>query len=156
MKKTGVVLLIALGAMGWIYLAPRPYDSANLFNWSAPLQKAAWLGVGYLALLMGLFLGVIARALMKLHDAGVDQIAISSVIRASLRRPEFWLCMAGSPVLYGGIAAGAALGGLSYCYLALQTGFSSYIAIRALTESTGTRSGAQEAKATAPPVSTKM
>lgn len=93
-------------------------------------------------MLIGIILGIICRALLREKDQGSQDIRISTLAGLAFKGPDAWLSMFGSPIVYGSILrSGADLPVGAFAFFALQTGFSSYVAIRALMDTTPAPSG---------------
>jgi hypothetical protein len=108
------------------------------------LPASAWISFvsGYLALLIGSFLGVVCRDLIARRRKGQRSIQIINVLKNSLSQIELWVSFLGSPLIFGWILrVGADLSFGAFMYFALQTGFSSYILLDAMIGSTAGEGG---------------
>lgn len=117
------------------------------------LPASAWISFvsGYLALLIGSFLGVVCRDLIAKRRRGQRSIQIVSVLRNSLSQIELWVSFLGSPLIFGWILrVGADLSFGAFMYFALQTGFSSYILLDAMIGSAAGEGGVTGGSAATP------
>lgn len=126
-----------IGLIAWFGLAQAPQETLGFLPGSLGEIRVFLLSLGYLCMVFGMVLGVLARALMRMRDLGQDEVDIRAFVRSSFRRVDFWLSLFASPVIYGGILTSRNLGVHQFCYFALQSGFSSYVVIRALLEGGG-------------------
>jgi ABC-type dipeptide/oligopeptide/nickel transport system permease component len=119
------------------------------------LPASVWISFasGYVALLIGSFLGVVCRDLIARRRKGQRSIQIISVLRNSLSQIELWVSFLGSPLIFGWILrVGADLSFGAFLYFALQTGFSSYILLDAMIGSAPSEGGAATGGPAATPV----
>jgi len=135
-----MVRSIGFGALGlsgialWGLLARPPAGGLLFLQADSPQRRALWLSIGYVLLIVGIVLGVLARALLRMHDTGHETFEIRPFLGSAWRRVDLWMALFASPVLYGGLLSSFDLTPGPFAYLALQTGFSSYVVVRTVLE----------------------
>lgn len=117
------IAALASGLAGYWFLIPQTIfrDQLGFSSVDAPLFK---LAVGYVALVIGAFLGSGFRALLRLRASG--QTEVSPVVFASsvFKSIDFWLGLFGSPIVFSFILKGLDQIDLrSFIAIALQNGF---------------------------------
>jgi hypothetical protein len=141
MKYLLAALSVPAGFLAWAWLF-RTHDGKAVMWGPSGQPDSPWdyleLGAAYMALLVGVVLGVLVRGLLELKQRGRETIHLSRYIRQASRDMDLWISVFASPVLFGGILRqGVSLEVMPLLFFSLQTGFSSHLAIRSLLRPVG-------------------
>ncbi|MFY0602705.1 MAG: hypothetical protein JXQ93_02065 [Flavobacteriaceae bacterium] len=137
MKYLYFFLALAAGIGVWILLYPNQNPNIQFFDsQDESIEVIPKLGLyinmtlGFIMLMIGIFLGTWTRALMKKREAGLKDVHIGILIKKSFKSIDLWISILASPLLYGSIlSASNSINLSSFIFLALQTGFSSNIVV---------------------------
>ncbi len=135
MRNLGAIASVCIGFAAWWYLLT-PEPGTHGLTPGVKADSAAWwsyIVVGYLIMLVGIFLGIACRRLIERRNRGEAEIEIFPFLRSTVRQIDLWASLLGSPLLYGGILkSGGDLSFGAFLYFALQSGFSAYVLVNAL------------------------
>lgn len=97
-------VLAILGLVFWIlyvirYVLGVPLFLASVQGPSVGAQ-IAFVAYGYATLLVGVFLGVVYKALKRTREKGRPRVKIGAVLRDACQHVDFWIGIFASPVVY--------------------------------------------------------
>ncbi len=137
MRHLLLSLSMVASLSAWYFLVPQSLGGVYHFG-PAPAEgvSIAWwltLVAGYCCLIIGIVLGVLARVLLREKERGSEKVELRAFVKKSFASIDLWISLIASPVVYGGILrSGTEMSYGAFIYFSLQTGFSSYLAIRSL------------------------
>lgn len=133
MKNAFLIISLIGGFILWWFFSPEQDSNLRFFDTTSSessLNDIINIAFGYTILLAGIVLGTWCRALIEKRDRGVNTINIRQFIKESFKSIDLWISVIASPIIYGSIVSNAGdINFGAFIYLALQTGFSSYIVV---------------------------